>query len=52
MQALVWDALLAWTKLGMAMAASRPITATTNIISTNVNPRLQGVYVFMLVFSH
>src|SRR5581483_6366761 len=38
MQAFVWDEVRARMKLGIAMAASRPIMATTIIISTSVKP--------------
>jgi hypothetical protein len=37
-------------KFGMAIAASRPMMATTIMISTNVNPALRAVlFVFMFV---
>src|SRR5947208_11339999 len=36
MQAFFWLAVRAFTKLGMAMAARRPMIATTIMISTNV----------------
>src|SRR6266566_1848066 len=43
MQALTWEVSRALTKLGMAIAASRPMMATTIMISTNVNPPLERV---------
>src|SRR5262245_60315843 len=38
MQVFFWLAARALTKLGMAMAASKPMMATTIIISTSVKP--------------
>src|SRR5438552_15502268 len=46
MQALTWEVSRALTKLGMATAASRPMMATTIMISTNVNPPLERVRIF------
>src|SRR5205809_7040303 len=38
MHAFFWLTVRAFTKLGMAMAASNPMIATTIIISTSVKP--------------
>src|SRR5581483_5632311 len=38
MQAFICEVVRARTKLGIAMAASRPMMATTIMISTSVNP--------------
>src|SRR3974390_2441308 len=43
MQAFIWDVVRARTKLGIAIAARRPMMATTIMISTNVNPALLDV---------
>ena len=49
MQALVWDVCRARTKLGIAIAASKPMMATTIMISTSVKPDLRFVLsAFML----
>src|ERR1017187_2312800 len=48
MQALACEVARALTKLGMAIAAKRPIMATTIIISTNVKPALRRVLVFFI----
>src|SRR6266404_4163498 len=48
MQAARWLAVRALTKLGMAMAASNPMMATTIMISTNVKPALRDVLTFIL----
>jgi hypothetical protein len=37
-------------KLGIAMAAKRPMIATTIMISTNVKPALRDVFLFILLF--
>src|SRR5580704_6879793 len=37
-QALAWEVARAFTKLGIAIAARRPIMATTIMISTSVKP--------------
>src|SRR5207247_9942277 len=50
MQAFFWLAVRALTKLGMAMAASRPIMATTIMISTSVKPALRRLLVFIILF--
>jgi len=48
MQALHCEVARARTKLGIAIAASRPMMATTIIISTNVKPALrEGLVVFI-----
>src|SRR3954469_20268276 len=51
MQAFCCEVVRALMKLGMAIAANRPIMATTIIISTNVKPALRDVFVFMLSFT-
>src|ERR1017187_8663587 len=51
MQALACEVARALTKLGMAIAANRPIMATTIIISTNVIPYLRRVFIlFIFIF--
>src|SRR5664280_3931982 len=50
MQALACEVARAFTKLGMAMAAKRPIMATTIMISTNVKPALRMVLVFFIFY--
>src|SRR5205085_8721951 len=47
MQAFIWAVVRALMKLGIAMAANRPIMATTIMISTRVKPRLRGVLTFI-----
>src|SRR5271169_2370664 len=47
MQALAWEVARAFTKFGIAMAARRPMMATTIMISTNVKPALR---VFLVCF--
>src|SRR5690349_2449962 len=47
MQVFFWAELRAFTKFGMAMAASRPMMATTIMISTSVKPALRVVVVFI-----
>src|SRR6267142_558380 len=52
MQAVACDLARECTKLGMAMAANKPMMATTIIISTNVKPAwLVGSAVFILCCS-
>src|SRR5262245_45123218 len=46
-QALVWLAVRALTKLGIAMAASKPMMATTIMISTKVKPELDALRIFI-----
>src|SRR6266496_6448829 len=48
MQAFIWDCVRARTKLGIAIAARRPIMATTIMISTRVKPDLLDLLIFML----
>jgi hypothetical protein len=49
MQALRWDAVRALTKLGIAIAASKPMMATTIMISTSVKPDRRIVVIFILL---
>ena len=53
MQAFFCDVVRARTKLGMAIAASRPMIATTIMISTRVNPcvRLRLICILYMYFS-
>src|SRR5580658_1829050 len=57
MQAFCCEVVRALTKLGMAMAASNPMMATTIMISTSVNPALLLfffciiIYFFLFLFS-
>src|SRR5580765_8489717 len=48
MHAFIWDVVRARTKLGIAIAARRPIIATTIMISTSVKPDLRDVLFFIL----
>src|SRR5258708_27071215 len=48
MHALAWEVVRALTKLGIAIAARRPIMATTIMISTSVKPDLRVVLFFIL----
>ena len=50
MQAFCCDVVRAFTKLGIAMAAKRPIMATTIMISTKVKPALRDALIFILQF--
>src|SRR6266516_2018330 len=50
MQPVCWAVTRAFTKLGIAIAAKRPIMATTIMISTNVNPPFRDVPLFILAF--
>src|SRR6267378_96182 len=50
MQHLFCEVLRASMKLGIAIAASRPITVTTIMISTNVKPPFRDVLMFILPF--
>src|SRR5271154_4647344 len=45
MQALACEVARAFTKFGIAMAARRPIMATTTMISTSVNPALRMFFI-------
>ena len=47
MQAFIWAVVRARTKLGMAMAANRPMMATTIMISTRVKPVLREERIFI-----
>src|SRR5688572_30048760 len=47
-QAFVWEVLRALTKLGIAIAANRPMMATTIMISTSVKPALREVLIFIV----
>src|SRR5436190_17710013 len=49
MQAFFWLAVRAFTKLGIAMAASKPMIATTIMISTSVKPARREVLSFILL---
>src|SRR5436190_10468 len=50
MQAFVWDAVRAFTKLGTAIEARRPTMATTIMISTRVKPALREIWHFITNF--
>src|SRR5216683_7263879 len=50
MQAFICEVVRALMKLGMAIAAKRPMMATTIMISTNVKPLLRDVLIFILTF--
>src|SRR6478735_4105193 len=47
MHALIWLFSRAFTKFGIAIAASKPMIATTIMISTKVNPDLRNVLTFI-----
>src|SRR5580658_1550593 len=49
MQALACEVARAFTKFGIAMAASKPMMATTIIISTNVKPALR-MFLYVFIF--
>src|SRR5713101_8346447 len=51
MQAFICEVVRALMKLGIAIAARRPMIATTIIISTNVKPDLREVLMFILCLS-
>src|SRR5260221_1861444 len=51
MQLLVWDVLRARAKLGIAIAAKRPIMATTIMISNSVKPDFRDTSTFILLLS-
>src|SRR5438445_11719778 len=51
MQEFFCAVVLALMKLGIAIAANRPIMATTIMISTRVKPPLRVVFLFILNFS-
>src|SRR5580692_9522688 len=48
MQAFCCEVARAFTKLGMAMAASKPIMATTIMISTRVKPALRDCFILFM----
>ena len=50
MHAFCCEVVRAFTKLGIAIAAKRPIMATTIMISTRVKPALREVFIFILLF--
>src|ERR1035437_5466169 len=50
MQAFFCDCVRARTKLGIAIAARRPMMATTIMISTSVKPDLREVLFFILAY--
>src|SRR5260370_38060130 len=50
MQAFCWAVVRARTKFGMAMAANRPMMATTIMISTSVKPSFLEVLIFITDF--
>ena len=50
MQAFCCEVARALMKLGMAIAANRPMMATTIIISTRVKPALRDV-LFVFIFA-
>src|SRR5882724_2460763 len=52
MQAFTWEVVRARTKLGMAMAANRPMMATTIMISTKVKPDLRDEVTFITFLSY
>src|SRR5271154_6826562 len=51
MQAFCWEVARAFTKLGIAMAARRPMMATTIMISTSVKPALRMFFIVFIVFA-
>ena len=52
MQALACEVARAFTKFGIAIAAKRPMMATTIMISTSVKPALRRfLVVFILLFA-
>ena len=51
MQVVFCDCVRAWTELGMAIAASRPIMPTTIMISIRVKPDLREVLFFIFTDS-
>ena len=50
MHAFCCEVERALRKLGIAIAARRPIMATTIMISTSVKPALREVLIFILLF--
>src|SRR6516164_7283764 len=51
MQAFACEVARAFTKFGIAIAAKRPMMATTIMISTNVKPALRLFLVCFILFS-
>src|SRR5437868_1521278 len=51
MQPLAWEVARALTKLGIAMAANRPMMATTIMISTSVKPVFRRMFIFILLIA-
>src|SRR5258708_2619725 len=51
MHALAWEVVRALAKLGIAIAARRPMMATTIMISTSVKPDLRVVLLCILIMS-
>src|SRR6267142_278690 len=49
-QEFICEVVRALTKLGIAIAAKRPIMATTIMISTRVKPALRDALIFILQF--
>src|SRR5258706_18206 len=50
MQALAWEVARAFTKFGIAIAARRPMMATTIMISTSVKPALRMFFIVFILF--
>src|SRR2546428_1398038 len=50
MHAFICAVVRARTKLGMAIAANRPMMATTIMISTSVKPSLRDLLIFISIF--
>src|SRR5476651_1580843 len=50
MQALACEVARAFTKLGIAIAANRPMMATTIMISTSVKPALRRFFIVFIFF--
>ena len=48
MHAFFWEVVRARTKLGIAIAASNPMIATTIMISTRVKPALLDLLILIL----
>ena len=44
---IIWDVVRALIKFGIAIAANRPMIATTIMISTRVNPALRLILMFI-----
>src|SRR5580698_4722187 len=49
-QAFCCEVARAFTKLGIAMAASKPMMATTIMISTRVKPALRDCFICFILF--